>query len=218
MGNWKTEIVDILQPGSFVKTGVQKTVEEAHLNGDWLGSFNLWVLTRKPTPSILYQQRSFDSPLWPGLLDVTVGGHYMAGENPQDGLREAREEIGKDYEYNSLLYLGRKLAVWDKLTGEKLRYCVDVFLVEDNDNLTNYKIQREELEGLFVCPINELLGVHSGEVQYFMAQGISFSGNRLKSTSIKVDIGVFPENWDNYHYKMVVLANDYFRGDHVLLY
>ena len=104
----KREKVDILTPPTFEKSGIVKLREDAWNNEDWIGTFNLWIVRSLPEPSVVYQIRSPNSTLAPGLLDVTAGGHYMAGEVIADGMREVEEELGRRYEMSDLLSLGKK--------------------------------------------------------------------------------------------------------------
>lgn len=57
---------------------------------------HLWcVQDTDDGPVVWLQQRGFDRPLYPGLLDLTATGHIDPGETPLDAvLREAREEAG----------------------------------------------------------------------------------------------------------------------------
>ena len=105
------EIVDTLLPPTFKKSGQTKDRNQAWNDGDWIGSFNLWILQNDPEPAIIYQVRSSKSSWAPNKLDVTAGGHYTAGETIEDGLREVKEELGKDYNFNNLFSLGRKLHI-----------------------------------------------------------------------------------------------------------
>jgi hypothetical protein len=54
------EIVDILEPPFFEVSGETKPREQAFADGDWIGTFNLWILSKASEPSILYQQRSLN--------------------------------------------------------------------------------------------------------------------------------------------------------------
>ena len=74
------EKVDVLLPPAFKPSGVIKSRQSAITDGDWIGTFNLWILQSDPIPSIIYQQRSPNSTWEPNKLDVSVGGHYQAGE------------------------------------------------------------------------------------------------------------------------------------------
>lgn len=105
------EKVDILTPPTFKKSGEVKPRNQAWANGDWIGTFNLWIVQDDPMPAIIYQQRSSNSSWAPDKLDVTAGGHYQADETIKGGLREVKEELGKDYQFKDLTALGRKLHV-----------------------------------------------------------------------------------------------------------
>jgi hypothetical protein len=43
------EKVDVLIPPGFKKSGEIKTVRQAIADGDWLGTFNLWIVQTDPT-------------------------------------------------------------------------------------------------------------------------------------------------------------------------
>jgi 8-oxo-dGTP pyrophosphatase MutT (NUDIX family) len=203
------ENVDILMPPDFKKSGKVKTIVQAWEDADWIGTFNLWILRRDPEPSILYQQRPLDAIWEPGKLDVSVGGHYSAGEEIQDGLREAKEELGRDYAYSDLSHLGRRLNINFDTKGRRRQNVVEVFMIEDNAPLKDFVLQKEEVTAIFVCPILQLLDVFENDGS-FPAQGIDQEGKPL---TLNVDKNSFPYNWDHYHYKAAVLANRYFKGE-----
>ena len=197
--------VDILDPNDFSKTGEVKTIHDAWAAGDWIGSFNLWILQNHDGGSILYQQRSFTALWAPGLLDVSAGGHYDAGETMADGLREVREELGKNYAFSDLRNLGRKLYLRNDGT-RRLRYAVDVFVVVDNSPLDTFILQAEELEGLYRCPVPELIKAHKDPTYSFVAEGMRCSNATQSPSSLVVSRSLLPYNWDNYHYKMALLS------------
>jgi hypothetical protein len=210
--------VDILDPNTFEKTGVVKTIYEAWDAGDWVGTFNLWIVqNNNGIESLLYQQRCFDAPWAPGLLDVTAGGHYDPGETIEQGLREVREELGKDYSFQELHYLGKKLYLRDQL-GKKLRYAVDVFIVLDNSPLTTFTLQRDELEGLYSCPIRDLIRAHTDLSYSFTAEGVKYEGDELIPGRISVNKDLFPFNWDNYHFKMALISQRFLGREPYLIY
>jgi hypothetical protein len=209
------EMVDILMPPMFEKSGIVKSKDEAYNSGDWIGTFNLWIVKGKPVPSIIYQQRSFNASWAPGKLDVAVGGHYQAGEEGVDGLREAKEEIGKDYDKSKLISIGKKLTSTFDKRGRKKNNVISLYLIEDNSPLESYKVDEKELEAVCVCPIDELIKVNSEKGYSFEADGISANGEKIK---IRVDKNSFPENYDNYHFKMALLVDRYFKGEKNLIY
>jgi hypothetical protein len=213
--NAMDEQVDILVPPLFKQSGVVKSRKQANLDGDWVGTFNLWILNNSSEPSIVYQQRSPDKTWAPNLLDVAVGGHYQAGEKLTDGLREAEEELGKQYQPNDLLPVSRKVYVGLNADGTTNNSVIDIYLVEDDSPLEAYKLQKEEVYALCICPVAELLKAHQDASYSFNVPGILASGEAIE---ISVNQQSFPENWDDYHFKMALLADRYFKGVKNLIY
>jgi len=209
------EQVDILKPPMFEPDGTIKLREQAMRDGDWIGTFNLWIVTKDPTPSIIYQQRGPDRSWAPNKLDVSAGGHYKAGEKLTDGLREVEEELGKSYDAGSMTYLGRKLYVGLDTAGNKKNNVIELYLTEDNAPLASYKLDQSEVYAIVRCPVSELLIAHADKSYSFVANGLKYDGQAFQ-TSVTQDS--FPENWDNYHYKIALLIDRYFKGEQNLMY
>lgn len=209
------ELVDILLPPTFKKSGQVKTLDQAWTDEDWIGTFNLWIVQNSPVPSVVYQQRSPNSNWAPSKLDVTAGGHYDAGEEILDGLREVKEELGKDYDPAKLTYLGKKLNVSPDTKGRMRQNVVDVFMVADNCPIGDYVLQASEVYAICSCPIAELIKAHTQESYSFDVPGLTSKGEKIV---IKVDKESFPYNWDNYHFKIALLADRFVKGEHPLIY
>lgn len=209
------EYVDILQPPTFEKTGQTKTLNQAWNDEDWIGTFNLWIVQKDPEPAIIYQQRSLTSSWEPGKLDVSVGGHYSAGEKEEAGLREAQEELGKNYKPSELFKMGRRINVSKDTAGRSRNNMSDIFLIIDNSPLEDYQLQEDEVSAIFRCPLDKLLQAHEDKNFTFVAYGIDVKGNRLEK---EVSHQSFPYNWDNYHYKSALLIDQYLRGNTKIIY
>lgn len=209
------ELVDVLLPPDFRKSGVIKPRDEAYQAGEWLGGFNLWIVQSEPEPAIVYQQRSPLASWEPNKLDTSAAGHYLAGETLYDGLREAKEEVGKIYDTRDLTYIGRKMSVVYDVHNVLRHGIVDVCLVTDNSPLTEFVLQKEEVFALYRCPIAELLKVHTAAGYSFIASGITAEGEAVK---MEVSEAVFPFSWDKYHFKMALLADRYLKGESNLVY
>lgn len=209
------EKVDILIPPKFVKSGIVKPRSKAFKDDDWLGTFNLWIVQDSPIPTILYQLRNPSLSFFPNKLDVSVGGHYQAGEDKKGGLREVKEELNKIYDFDKLSFLGNRMFVSPDLHKNMRHYIVDVFMVLDNSPLESYKLQKDEVYAIFFLPIDELIKVHSVKNYTFKAKGI-------KNNSEKIEIAVkkdsFPYNFDNYHYKIALLAKRFLKKEKNLIY
>lgn len=208
------EDVDILTPPTFEKSGVIKPRNQAIADGDWIGTFNLWIIQSTPEPGIIYQQRSPQSTWAPNKLDVTAGGHYEAGESMLDGLREVKEELGRTYNKNDLTYLGRKLHVSPDIHGQTRHNVVEIFFVTDNSPLESYTLEKEEVFAITICPIDKLIDLHTKNKPF----DVLALTNEGKTIHVSVTQDSFPYNWDNYHFKIALLAKRYLDGEKNLLY
>lgn len=208
-------MVDVLLPPAFTKSGLVKSRDQAWEEGDWTATFNLWIVQDYPLPAIVYQQRSPHKSWAPGKLDVSCAGYYKAGESQRDGLREVKEEMGKDFDFDNIIFAGRKMYVGSNSKGIVGHNVVDVFMTVNNDSLESYKLQKEEVYAICSCPIDDLIRVHSQENFSFLVKGINSEGEKIEMT---VDKNMFPYNWDNYHYKMALLADRLLKGEKNLIY
>ena len=209
------EEVDILLPPLFKASGQVKTRKQAYQDGDWIGTFNLWIVAREPEPSIIYQQRSPRSTWAPNLLDVSAAGQYIAGEKLTDGLREVDEELGRHYSPEEVIYLGRRLFVGFNTNGTSHNNVVNLYMVEDNTPLDGYTLEEAEVYALCACPVRELLEAHADSNYKFSVQARLAGGEQVEIT---VDRTLFPENWDDYHYKIALLVDRYFKGERDLIF
>jgi ADP-ribose pyrophosphatase YjhB (NUDIX family) len=209
------ELVDILIPPDFHKSGITKPREQALADGEWVGTFNLWIVQDAPIPQIVYQQRSPNSTWEPNKLDVSSGGFYQAGEELADGVREAKEELGCDFKFADLFYLGRKLYVNRYGTNPDRHTITHVFMIKDNTPIESFNLDPVEVSAIVTCPIAELLKTHTDEKYQFKAQGLD---NHHQAFTISVNQDSFPYNWDNYHYKIALIAQRFLYGEKNLIY
>jgi len=209
------EKVDILTPPTFEKSGVTKPIRQAWNDEDWIGTFNLWILQNESIPSIVYQVRSPKSSWAPGKLDVTAGGHYSAGEKLLDGLREVKEELGKTYKPKDLTYLGKKMHISPDVNGKMRQNIVDVSFILDNSSLNTYVLDKTEVYAVSCLPIDELIKVHTKPNYRFRVEALTADGKTIKLTVKK---NSFPFNWDNYHFKIALLADRFLKDEKNLIY
>lgn len=202
-------------PPMFVPSGIVKDRTDVWLKKEWMGTFNLWIVQKKPIPAIVYQLRSPTIGWALNKLDVSVGGHYEELETIQDGLREVKEELGKDYRFSDLISLGRKINVGIGTDGTQRNTVSDLFMIEDDSPLETYRLEEDEVYAICACPLEELYKVHTVKNYTFEVVGKKYDHNDLK---IKVNKDIFPQNWDDYHFKIVLLLQRYFKGAKNLIY
>lgn len=78
-----------------IPTGLPVARGESYKKGIAHEGVHLWII-RSGTPpyEILFQQRSPHKELFPGCLDITVGGHVPFGLQGNKIQKEAMEELG----------------------------------------------------------------------------------------------------------------------------
>lgn len=209
------EQLDVLRLPDFKASGVVKPRSQTMKDGDWVRIFNLLVLSRTPVPSIIYQQRGPNVVWAPNMLDTTVGGHYTAGESGLDGVREAEEELGKKFDPAQALYIGQKMHVGEVNDKGQKKNILEIYFIEDDSPLDSYKLDPEEVYAVCSCPVNELIKAHQNPSYAFKAKAMKFDGTMFE---IDVTRKSFPWNWDDYHYKIALLADRYFKGEQNLIY
>lgn len=198
-----------LLPPIFSDFGPSMSIEEAIKQGRWIATVNLWVLQTEPVPSILYQQRSSAKSWAPEKLDVVAGGKVDEGESLIETLlRETKEEIGLEVSPHACTYVGKRLHVGETPYGFQ-NTVLNLYVTVNNQPLSEYVLQKEEVSGIYALDIDQLLKLHRGELENFLATGLSEDGSESK---INVTPALFPENWDNYHQKIAELAKKYFQG------
>lgn len=199
MADKDTEDIDTLAPPTFEPTGTVKQLSRAIQDGDWVGSINVWLYTRSPEPSIIYQLRSPNKSWEPNKLDVAVGGRYNAGERGLDGLRELREELGIDIPRSDCQYFSRKLNVSRDVHGNENRWLMTIYLAEYKGDIQDMVPQEDEVYGVFQVPIRPLLDVFQGRLESFDVTGIDAHKQPLNYT---VTADSFPYNFDDYQQQM----------------
>ena len=153
------------------------TKKLAHRLGLWHQSFHCWIFNPE-TNKLLIQLRSKDKSTHPNLLDISAAGHISAGENIIDGMRELEEELNLFVDDNKLIYAG----CWKQATNlgkvgdpnyKNREFCHTYFLFEKDKKLSDYKIQEEELDGLFEVELNDLKDLFLKNKQTIIIEGFT---------------------------------------------
>ena len=143
------------------RLGRSKERALVHRDGDWHRSIHLWVVRSDGT--LVFQQRSAGKDTWPNHFTCTVGGHYAAGEDLAQVLREAREEVGQPVGPGDLLPLGTWRYDDASEAGIRDREWQDVFLWPSTLPLTAFKPDPEEVAALAEVSPEALLRLLAGE-------------------------------------------------------
>jgi len=140
-------------------TGIVKRRADVHRDGDWHRAIHVWVYSvERGVPFLLFNQRGRHKDTWPGVLDVTVGGHLAAGETIEQAFREVEEEIGIVADPANLHFLETR-----KAYGKIERELQDVFLYRDDRPLGEYRPNPAELEGLARLTVTDATVIFGGQ-------------------------------------------------------
>ena len=210
-----TEFFDVLDCAGR-KTGRTIARDEAHRTGAWHGAFHCLILyAREGTGYALFQQRSPEKLIAPGAFDVSVGGHYAAGEGAETaGPREIREELGLDVGFRDLLPVGRRLFVYCFTPGVMEYEFQDVFLLARSINPAALSLQTEEVSAVLELGVERGVELFSGRAH--TAEGSLFTGAGA-GRKITITAAEFVPCLDNYYLKMLLLCRRYFNGERQLL-
>jgi isopentenyldiphosphate isomerase len=210
-----TEYFDVLDC-SARKTGGIIARDEAHRTGAWHGAFHCLIIGElRGRGYALFQKRSMKKMIAPGKFDVSVGGHYAAGEDAATaGPREIKEELGIDVRFADLIPLGRRVFVY--CFTPEVRECEfqDIFFFPRNLHPEDLTLQPEELDGVIE------LGVDQG-ISLFMRKipqtEVLLHRHDGQQETLRVFIHDFVPSLDSYYLKLLLLSRSYLKGDRELL-
>ena len=174
--------------------------DEVHLKGYWHEVFHCWVVEKINQQWHLYLQlRSYSKKDYPGQYDITAAGHLMEDETVEDGIRELKEELGIDVSYPQLRLLG---VIPYAIDNEKIKdyEFANVFLYEHKGGLEEFKIQREELDGIYLVNLDDFVRLAQKEVETIEAQGYRYKSNVKMEQTIQIglnDMSALPASYLN---------------------
>jgi isopentenyldiphosphate isomerase len=172
--------------------GVAKPRDQVHRDGDWHRSVALWIV--RADGRLLLQRRSMDKDTWPGLLTASVSGHFAAGEELEDVLREAREEIGIAVQRADLIPLGRWHHDLRPSTTVIDRELVDAFLWPLDLPLTSFTPDAAEVIGLAEIAAADLLALLVGNVPTIPTYYVESAAHDVRSIEVGLrDLVPVPE-------------------------
>lgn len=127
---------------------------------------------------VLLQRRAATKDLEPGKLDVSVGGHYRAGELFLDAIREAEEELGLSFRPGQLEYLGTAKSErhYPRMEPPRIdREFQEVYVGLDDRPLDEYRLPPAEVDTVYELPVEAALALFT-HGQYAAAAGFDAMG------------------------------------------
>ncbi len=183
------EMLDVLNDAGE-PTGERKARLAVHVAGDWHRAIHIWVV--RDDDLVLLQRRSLAKDLEAGRLDVSVGGHYRAGELFIDVLREAEEELGLVLRPGQLEYLGTARTERRYLRADPPRIdreVQEVYVTRDSRPLEQYSLSLDEVEAVYELQIDRAIGLFANG-EYAAAAGFDAMRRPNHSLLIEDDLPV----------------------------
>ncbi|MBI3970512.1 MAG: NUDIX domain-containing protein [Chloroflexi bacterium] len=206
------ELFDVYD-GAGRPAGRVKRRADVHRDGDWHRSFHCWVACEAGradgAPALLLQRRGPHKDTWPNRLDVSVGGHYRAGEVLVDVLREVEEEIGRAARLEDLVYLGRRVYVGEQEPGVRDRELQEVYLWRSSLRLEDFRPQPVEVTALEAAALPDLLGLFAGQLDRIATRAL----RPLAAVEDGfITLGDFIPTLDRYFFRVATVADLAARG------
>ncbi|MEU1589606.1 AAA family ATPase [Micromonospora sp. NPDC005710] len=184
VGEDQDEIIDIYDESGNSRG--QASSRAAHMAGLWHRSFHCWIISRDPAGDhrVLLQRRGPFARSFPNLFDISVAGHYKAGEGVEGGVRECREELGIEIDPGALRQIARRIIDENLYNGTVNREFQDIYLLELDDPIDSSTIGYPEVSALVTCSLRGLLGVVTGDVLSIPYQGVSYDESLGRVTDV----------------------------------
>lgn len=148
------ELFDVLDENGN-KTGRTKPRSAVHRDGDWHRAIDVIVINRRG--EILLQRRAADKDSFPGMLDISCGGHLAAGEDSLTGaLRELKEELGLEVSPEELTFLHTDKTSIRPDPDFINNSFNDIYTLRINQELNELRAQPEEISELIYVTPDEL--------------------------------------------------------------
>lgn len=181
--------------------------DEAHARGFWHQTFHCWLWKIENGKLLmLFQRRHPQKKDYAGLLDITAAGHLEAGETPMNGIRELREELGIEVEFSQLTYSGVIPSSIEHENRIDNEFC-HVFLHEYKGDITDFRLQEDEVVSIVMLEAAQFRKLIAGEVQQITAEEFVPS-NGVSGSELELRMKDFvPSRTSYYEYVLDQIAS-----------
>lgn len=196
--------------------------QEAHRQGLWHRTFS--ALAIHPTRRrVLLQKKapgrySFDRP---DYADITVGGHYHAGEDIPGGIREVHEELGLALDYTDLHPLGLRQTAVTLAPDYIEREFQHWHLIPLDVDLDAIPLADSEVSGLVDIDLDDAISLADGERDSIPAYYATRTENTLTYTDgtlCRADLVPNYLKLDQLYLRLFITARRYCAGERTHLF
>lgn len=176
--------------------------QDIHQRGLWHQTFQIWLVElRDGLPWVWFQRRSPGKAQYGNLWDITVAGHLLAGETPEGGFREIREELGIDLDPAQAHYFGLVPDEIIESPGADRELC-HVFFSWSPCTLNDLTWSRAEVADVGSVPLEDAVSLVCG-----LCDGMTMT---TRSAQNVVDYGMLVPHSKTYYQRVFSGLQDYF--------
>ncbi len=123
----------------------------------------------------MFQKRSRTKETYPGLLDISIGGHVDLGENYEEtAIKELEEESGISVNKNDLVFIKKtRSKSFDKRTGKTNNTYRAIYSYKYDGDVRDLKIEEGEADSLEFWSLDEILNLKEEDKEKFINKIIS---------------------------------------------
>lgn len=197
--------------------------KEAHAKGLWHRTFSALAVS-PARRTVLLQKKApgragFDRP---DYADITVGGHYHAGEDIPDGVREAREELGlASLAYSDFVPAGIRQTAVTLPGGRVEREFQHWHLLPLDLALDSIPLGDDEVSGLVEVSLDHAVSLAAGALKTAPARYLSRTpaGTRVSDGALTpADLIPGYLGTDQLYLRVFTAARRYLAGDRQYLF
>lgn len=169
----------------------------AHQLGLWHRVFTCLVYNPS-TRYVYFQLKNSDNYTFDrkNFLDISVGGHYEAGETIEQGIRECEEELGIKIEFNQLISIGIRQTACHIAENYIANEFQHIFLLPLNIELSELKPKDNEVVGFVEVQIYDCIDLLQHKVNTIqIKQSIKIKEDLWEISTGTITLKDFPPNY-----------------------
>lgn len=148
------ELFDVLDENGMYTGGIANR-QICHEEGMRHKAVAVFIINSKN--QVLLQRRSEKKKMWPGLWDISAGGHVLTGEfGYQAAIREVKEEIGIDITEKDMIFIGATISETFN-SGYSDRHFNEYYIVKMDIDETKLVLQEEEVSDIIWMDKDEII-------------------------------------------------------------
>jgi len=152
---YRDEMLEAWDWETGMPTGEAVSREASYKKGIPHEGVHLWIVRNiSGFNELLFQKRAMDKTLFPGVLDITVGGHVPYGMDKGKVQKEAWEELGISPEDSDMVDIGY-IRFEEKTDHYWHREFQHVFIMENSLELNEYNFRDGEVDGIYAVPLEQ---------------------------------------------------------------